>query len=62
MRILSWCRCWWVTRAWLLETSYLRKKGQQALSQDTQQVNKSYCEPRTWMEIVNKPYPPSEAP
>jgi len=46
----------------LLETSYLRKKGQQALSQETQQINKGYYESRSWMEIIDKPYSPSEAP
>ncbi|MBC7478445.1 MAG: hypothetical protein H7317_10180 [Pseudorhodobacter sp.] len=46
----------------LLETSYLRKKGQRALSQETQQVNKGYYQSRSWLEIVNKPYSPSEAP
>lgn len=46
----------------LIEASYLRKKGQAAISTDTQTVNKGYYESRTWMEIVNDPYPLSEVP
>jgi hypothetical protein len=46
----------------LIEASYLRKKGQEAISQDTQAVNKGYYESRTWMELVNDPYPLSEVP
>ena len=46
----------------LIEASYLRKKGQLAVSQDTQMVNKSYYESKTWMEITLAPYSPSEAP
>lgn len=46
----------------LIESSYLRKKGQQALSRDTQQVNKGYYQSQTRLEVVNPPYSPSEAP
>jgi hypothetical protein len=46
----------------LIEASYLRKKGQQALSIDTQQVNKGYYESKTRLELVNSPYLPSEGP
>ena len=46
----------------LIEASYLRKKGQDAISKDTQMVNKSYYESKTWVEVTKPPYPPSEAP
>jgi hypothetical protein len=46
----------------LIEGSYLRKKGQEGLSIDTQQVNKGYYESKTRMELVNPPYSPSEGP
>ena len=46
----------------LLEASYLRKKGQEGLSRDTQQVNKGYYQSQTRMELVNSPYLPSEGP
>ena len=46
----------------LIEASYLRKKGQEALSIDTRQVNKGYYESRTRFELVNSPYLPSEGP
>ncbi len=46
----------------LIEASYLRKKGQEGLSRDTQQVNKGYYVSQTWMELVNAPYSPSEGP
>ena len=46
----------------LIEGSYLRKKGQQGLSLDTQQVNKGYYESKTRLELVNPPYLPSEGP
>ena len=46
----------------LIEASYLRKKGQQALSIETQQVNKGYYESKTRLEVVNPPYLPSEGP
>ena len=43
-----------------MEASYLRKKGQEGLSRDTQQVNKGYYESQTRLELVNAPYLPSE--
>lgn len=46
----------------LIEGSYLRKKGQEGLSRDTQQVNKGYYQSETRMELVNPPYLPFEAP
>lgn len=46
----------------LIEASYMRKKGQEALSRDTQQVNKGYYQSQTRLELVNAPYLPSEAP
>lgn len=46
----------------LIEASYLRKKGQEGLSRETQQVNKGYYELQTRMELVNAPYLPSEGP
>ncbi|MEI6801082.1 MAG: hypothetical protein WCO04_17990, partial [Pseudomonadota bacterium] len=46
----------------LIEASYLRKKGQEAISKDTQMVNESYYESKTWVEITNAPYSPSKAP
>jgi len=45
-----------------IEASYLRKKGQEGLSRDTQQVNKGYYESTTRLEVVNPPYLPSEGP
>lgn len=46
----------------LMEASYLRKKGQAALSPETQQVNTGYYQSQTRMELVNPPYLPSEGP
>ena len=46
----------------LIEASYLRKKGQEGLSRDTQQVNKGYYQSETRLELVNAPYLPSEGP
>lgn len=46
----------------LVEGSYLRKKGQEGLSIETQQVNKGYYESRTRLELVKAPYSPSEGP
>ena len=46
----------------LIEASYLRKKGQEGLSRDTQQVNTGYYQSQTRMELVNPPYSPSEGP
>lgn len=45
-----------------IEASYLRKKGQEGLSRETQQVNKGYYESQTRLEIVNPPYSPTERP
>jgi len=41
-----------------IEASYLRKKGQRAISQETQQVNKGYFESQTRYEEVLAPYDP----
>jgi len=46
----------------LLEASYLRKKGQRAVSLETQQVNKGYFESQTRYEEVLAPYDPKSAP
>ena len=46
----------------LIEASYLRKKGQDAVSIETQQVNKGYYESKTRLEVINAPYLPSEGP
>ncbi len=46
----------------LIEGSYLRKKGQEGLNIDTQQVNKGYYQSQTRLELVNPPYLPSEGP
>ena len=46
----------------LIEGSYLRKKGQEGLSLDTRQVNKGYYESKTRLEVLNRPYLPSEGP
>jgi hypothetical protein len=43
-----------------IEGSYLRKKGQEGLSIDTQEVNKGYYQSETRMEVLNAPYLPSE--
>ena len=46
----------------LIEARYMRTKGQEALSRDTQKVNKGYYQSQTRLELVNPPYSPSEAP
>jgi hypothetical protein len=46
----------------LIEGSYLRKKGQEGLSLETQQVNKGYYQSQTRLEVLNPPYLPSEGP
>ncbi len=46
----------------LIEASYMRKKGQEALSRETQKVNKGFYQSQTWLELVNPPYLPSQAP
>jgi hypothetical protein len=45
-----------------VEASYLRKKGQDAVNQETQQVNVGYFESQTRYEEVLAPYAPSIAP
>lgn len=45
-----------------IEASYLRKKGQRAVSQDTQKVNTGYFESRTRYEEVLSPHTPVTAP
>lgn len=45
-----------------IEASYLRKKGQRALSLETQEVNKGYFESQTRYEEVLSPYKPVMAP
>lgn len=45
-----------------IEGSYLRKKGQEGLNLETQQVNKGYYQSETRLEVVNSPYRPSEGP
>lgn len=45
-----------------LEATYLRRKGQEAISRETQQVNKGYYESRTRLEVVQAPYEPAPAP
>ncbi len=45
-----------------IEASYLRKKGQIAMNQETQQVNIGYFESQTRFEEVLAPYSPAPAP
>lgn len=45
-----------------IEASYLRKKGQQAVNLETQQVNTGYFESQTRYEEVLAPYTPTVAP
>lgn len=45
-----------------IEASYLRKKGQRAISQETQTVNKGYFESQTRYEEVLAPYAPVTEP
>jgi len=45
-----------------VEASYLRKKGQRAVNQETQEVNKGYFESQTRYEEVLSPYIPATAP
>jgi len=42
-----------------MEATFLRKKGQEALNRDTQQVNRGYFESRTRLEVVETPYAPA---
>ncbi len=46
----------------LIERSYLRKKGQKGLSTDTQAVNQGYYQSQTRFEEVLAPYTPASAP
>jgi hypothetical protein len=45
-----------------IESSYLRKKGQRAISLETQTVNTGYFESQTRFEQVLAPYSPTVAP
>ncbi len=45
-----------------IDASYLRKKGQQAVNLETQQVNTGYFESQTIYEEVLAPYAPTVAP
>lgn len=45
-----------------IEASYLRKKGQRGISQETQQVNRGYFESQTRFEEVLAPYTPGISP
>ncbi len=45
-----------------IEASYLRKKGQIAMNQETQQVNIGYFESQTRFEEVLAPNSPAPAP
>lgn len=45
-----------------MEASYLRKRGQLAVNQETQQVNTGYFESQTRYEEVLSPYTPASAP
>lgn len=45
-----------------VEASYLRKRGQQAVNIETQQVNTGYFESRTRYEEVLSPYTPETGP
>jgi hypothetical protein len=45
-----------------IEASYLRKRGQLAINQETQQVNVGYFESQTRYEEVLAPYVPAMAP
>jgi len=45
-----------------IEASYLRKRGQRAINQETQAVNTGYFESQTRYEEVLSPYTPETAP
>lgn len=45
-----------------IEASYLRKKGQRAVNQETQEVNKGYFESQTRYEEVLSPHAPVTTP
>jgi hypothetical protein len=42
-----------------LESSFLRKKGQEALNTETQKINVGYFQSQTRLEVVEMPYEPS---
>jgi hypothetical protein len=46
----------------LIDASFLRKKGQLAINQETQAVNSGYFQSQTRYEEVLAPYSPGEAP
>jgi len=45
-----------------IESSYLRKKGQEALNRETQQINSGYFQSQTRLEVVEAPYVPAKPP
>ena len=47
-------------QAVLIEGSYLRKKGQEGLNRETQEVNTGYYQSESRLEVVNPPYLPTE--
>lgn len=49
-------------QAVLLESSYFRKKGQEPLNRETQEVNSGYFQSQTRLEVVQSPYLPSPTP
>jgi hypothetical protein len=49
-----------LTQHMRLESSYLRKKGQQAVNIETQQVNAGYFQSQTRLEVVEAPYEPAQ--
>jgi hypothetical protein len=51
-----------LNQAMRLESSFLRKKGQEALNMDTQTINAGYFQSQTRLEVVEMPYEPSLPP
>lgn len=49
-------------QAMRLESSFLRKKGQNALNTETQQLNVGYWQSQTRLEVVQTPYEPALPP
>lgn len=45
-----------------IESSYLRKKGQEAINLETQQVNAGYFQSQTRLEVVEDQYEPAKPP
>lgn len=45
-----------------LEATYFRKKGQVSINPETQQINRSYFQSATRLEVVQKPYEPDDTP